>query len=272
MRLFLMRPNRRSIPACAGETLPPPWRLSAIQVYPRVCGGNYSMTISVSWVSGLSPRVRGKRMSSSASAVRLGSIPACAGETRRVAPGLTPFWVYPRVCGGNPPIPAQLAASPGLSPRVRGKPWPNPLLFHNRGSIPACAGETDTAADAPRARGVYPRVCGGNNASQPIGGVTAGLSPRVRGKPCGRLGPAIRPGSIPACAGETFAGSTKGRVNWVYPRVCGGNHRHQRRPHRFSGLSPRVRGKHYSKPTPRAKSRSIPACAGETESPANWPL
>ena len=94
----------RSIPACAGEPAVYRGRKPARQVYPRVCGGTFLATFSVTFVVGLSPRVRGK-----------------PGHYRRrpCAAG-----VYPRVCGGT------LGTVP---PPCKG----------NR-SIPACAGEPRT--------------------------------------------------------------------------------------------------------------------------------
>ena len=52
----------RSIPACTGETSE--WLLHRINrmVYPRVYGGNFSPDTYMSPASGLSPRVRGKRL------------------------------------------------------------------------------------------------------------------------------------------------------------------------------------------------------------------
>ena len=71
---------RRSIPACAGE--PAGYHRSALlkPVYPRVCGGTSFMRRSTSFVSGLSPRVRGNLKRKGRAGRVTGSIPACAGE------------------------------------------------------------------------------------------------------------------------------------------------------------------------------------------------
>ena len=152
-----------SIPACAGETMPPTALPDAARVYPRVCGGNWMRRRSrVGW-RGLSPRVRGK-LSPVASAISAnGSIPACAGETAAAAARSAATRVYPRVCGGNPE-PRKPDPDPfGLSPRVRGKRGGIELgQFDNR-SIPACAGETRFQRKASGLPKVYPRVCGGNS-------------------------------------------------------------------------------------------------------------
>ena len=57
----------------------------------------------------------------------------------------------------------------------------------------------------------------------------AGLSPRVRGKLCRAMMPAIAPRSIPACAGEAAAARAPQPGIEVYPRVCGGSPRRPRR-------------------------------------------
>ena len=74
------------------------------------------------------------------------------------------------------------------------------------GSIPACAGEACRKGWCMRFLPVYPRVCGGSQASARWRMCRRGLSPRVRGKPLifGVLITITR--SIPACAGEALFG------------------------------------------------------------------
>ena len=50
----------------------------------------------------------------------------------------------------------------GLSPRVRGKPYPDEYIQLFLGSIPACTGETSTVTCSFCMMMVYPRVYGGN--------------------------------------------------------------------------------------------------------------
>ncbi len=71
-------------------------------------------------IPGLSPRVRGNRVSLPPVRAIVGSIPACAGE-----PSGRDFLsgedrVYPRVCGGTDAGLEDKASVQGLSPRVRG--------------------------------------------------------------------------------------------------------------------------------------------------------
>ena len=53
--------SKGSIPACAGEAPPGITVKTDTGVYPRVCGGSVSADTIAWYVSGLSPRVRGKR-------------------------------------------------------------------------------------------------------------------------------------------------------------------------------------------------------------------
>ena len=120
-------------------------------VYPRVCGG----TVARGLAQCLSPATCGTR-----------SIPACAGEPRRVSS-------------------ANCRLISGLSPRVRGNPsWPGGWRG-KAGSIPACAGEPRAipAGASWPSWGSIPACAG-----EPIAGTgrvecRRGLSPRVRGNP-----------------------------------------------------------------------------------------
>ena len=90
-----------SIPACAGEPVPPFVLRWYVWVYPRVCGGTVAAAGLVTVMVGLSPRVRGNPGPNGGGNRTVGSIPACAGEPvadrrRSFADG-----VYPRVCGGT---------------------------------------------------------------------------------------------------------------------------------------------------------------------------
>ena len=110
---------------------------------------------------------------------------------------------------------------------------------------------------------VYPRVCGGTAGSRVSGGLTAGLSPRVRGNQIQPAARRLHLRSIPACAGEPPSA-----VGWppppgVYPRVCGGTQRIEFYEGEDSGLSPRVRGNRGCATHSRRRPGSIPACAGE---------
>ena len=100
-----------------------------------------------------------------------------------------------------------------------------------------------------------------------------GLSPRGRGKLRLLRRDGGKAGSIPAWAGETHPARPVPVSGWVYPRVGGGNGIFQSPAMMIGGLSPRGRGKHGGVKTPALDIGSIPAWAGETETPLevkNW--
>ncbi len=214
-------------------------------------------------VGGLSPRVRGSRRTYRKTD-RIGrSIPACAGEPRRSICNRRNTTVYPRVCGGAGHYKPVFSAVVGLSPRVRGS---RALCQRHGGSgrsIPACAGEPDSAAMPLIPHQVYPRVCGGAIWLRIRRYAQQGLSPRVRGSPITTWTflPARR--SIPACAGEPPTATPVPLSTEVYPRVCGGAAPGTLTDDRAVGLSPRVRGSLGRRIGGRGRLGSIPACAGE---------
>ena len=273
-----------SIPACAGE---PPRRSrrtgsstvyprvcggtppgaspagSRRRVYPRVCGGTSACGSQTRTSMGLSPRVRGNHDHPADSLSLLRSIPACAGEPWSSGTSRAASRVYPRVCGGTGSRGAGLGGAPGLSPRVRGNPGCRRAPTMRRGSIPACAGEPRVPSSTDDEARVYPRVCGGTLDRGQEFVRASGLSPRVRGNREDRHRPREGLGSIPACAGEPSRRWWTSSLAQVYPRVCGGTRRRPTLPRLDAGLSPRVRGNHKDARARFARSRSIPACAGE---------
>ena len=81
-RVSSTRTAMGSIPACAGE--PPIARDNAAgaRVYPRLCGGTPAPWQPRLQAPGLSPPVRGNRVSQAEFLRQARSIPACAGEPR----------------------------------------------------------------------------------------------------------------------------------------------------------------------------------------------
>ena len=173
--------------------------------------------------------------------------------------------VYPRVCGGTGRRHTEPAPAAGLSPRVRGNPYPALRVWRQRGSIPACAGEPRTDIATHGNTWVYPRVCGGTPRRHSPPGCRSGLSPRVRGNPSGAIGETDIAGSIPACAGEPYTAAMAIAGDSVYPRVCGGTHTGRPAAPALLGLSPRVRGNPWHGCPTAPLARSIPACAGEPD-------
>ena len=71
------------------------------KVYPRTCGGTIAAILKGNEAQGLSPHMRGNHSRTALVVVRVGSIPAHAGEP--VIDVLVDFTlrVYPRTCGGT---------------------------------------------------------------------------------------------------------------------------------------------------------------------------
>ena len=191
------------IPASAGETSSFVSRILTGWAYPRECGGNQRLASVCRAQWGLSPRVRGKPRAGRGAGPAGGPIPASAGETEIVRLIKQFQRAYPRECGGNPTGWHSATDRWGLSPRVRGKPARDYPECTRGGPIPASAGETSHRAASATIRRAYPRECGGNEHSDPYRFLPQGLSPRVRGKPQGKLTNPLRRGPIPASAGET---------------------------------------------------------------------
>ncbi len=173
--------------------------------------------------------------------------------------------VYPRVCGGTASLSSAGSSYPGLSPRVRGNLYPVHPLSRSQRSIPACAGEPSRIATVWHCFWVYPRVCGGTNASGTAVAVPMGLSPRVRGNHAAVFPLPCRYRSIPACAGEPSAATASTAPPGVYPRVCGGTRDLSESRSPSFGLSPRVRGNRAASLRALPLNGSIPACAGEPD-------
>ena len=165
-------PLEGSIPACAGE---PRCRTfcSSLPVYPRVCGGTSSRNEDDDSTMTVYPRVCGGTVSRPMSrlgrecSMESGSIPACAGEPRR------------------------MVSSSAIGTAV--------------GSIPACAGEPETESiDRPKIVRSIPACAGEPRRSKEGCRLQPGLRsiPACAGEPQSVLVRGSMKGSIPACAGE----------------------------------------------------------------------
>ena len=193
----------RLIPARAGKTpANKPVRIG-IPAHPRACGENGARADRERFQPGL--------------------IPARAGKTRDVCLRLYPDRAHPRACGENLTAPAMMPTSQGSSPRVRGKPRPMGRGPAPGGLIPARAGKTGSASPWARPWWAHPRACGENAAIAGVGGLGAGSSPRVRGKPQRQKRFDGRRGLIPARAGKTRRWTRTTTPGRAHPRACGEN-------------------------------------------------
>ena len=258
---------RRSIPARAGEPEGGKNSTKSRGVYPRTCGGTRPRPARRHAVQGLSPHVRGNRAGHHPCQLRVGSIPARAGEPSRCRATPATWWVYPRTCGGTVAASRPTMSPVGLSPHVRGNRARSGTSTRPCGSIPARAGEPPAQPAALRASQVYPRTCGGTSTPPAAPWSSLGLSPHVRGNLSGRHFHPPRLGSIPARAGEPACTRSRIDGHWVYPRTCGGTAGDVSVGQIDTGLSPHVRGNLVGSDTLSPSSRSIPARAGEPPGP-----
>ena len=130
-------------------------------------------------------------------------IPARAGFTGLLVPGVCAAGDHPRSRGVYSPMTRATMRSRGSSPLARGLPLPHAPLPYSSGIIPARAGftrgersETDRRRDHPRSRGVYTSRRPGRSAGP-------GSSPLARGLLLGGLLLMLAAGIIPARAGFT---------------------------------------------------------------------
>ena len=130
------------IPAGAGETAAMAIRIPRFGAYPRWRGGNTGLSVAIRYHGGLSPLARGKPKCELEYPLRLGPIPAGAGETDFVGWLSTGTRAYPRWRGGNVHQAHHQGCGEGLSPLARGKPTGRQGREAVAGPIPAGAGET----------------------------------------------------------------------------------------------------------------------------------
>ena len=154
----------------------------------------------------------------------------------------------------------------GSSPRVRGKPRNVTIRAAQSRLIPARAGKTADDAMHEGGRTAHPRACGENSASFSLSLVSAGSSPRVRGKPSCTASTRTRSRLIPARAGKTGRHAANSETTAAHPRACGENAVNRHLISFSVGSSPRVRGKRTVLFLQLFSGRLIPARAGKTSS------
>ena len=195
----------------------------ACGAHPRGCGADRIRRLPWVMRTGSSPRVRGRPAGREPEEWLIGLIPAGAGQTRLCSGAWRLTWAHPRGCGETSPFSprrprgrahprgcgadaaakAALQASPGSSPRVRGRPVEHRLRLVRQGLIPAGAGQTPCPRISFDAIGAHPRGCGADTDSSGPRRTVTGSSPRVRGRPDQADADAAVEGLIPAGAGQT---------------------------------------------------------------------
>ena len=189
--------------------------------HPRVCGEKIEVSLTVSYVQGSPPRMRGKATRLASTARSLGITPAYAGKRCRLPPRSEPRWDHPRVCGEKKIRRSRFAAPLGSPPRMRGKADELPPHVGGYGITPAYAGKRAFKARWAASRRDHPRVCGEKGEGMEAKVKLGGSPPRMRGKgrragPCKR-----RRGITPAYAGKSRIRKRVQECTGDHPRVCG---------------------------------------------------
>ena len=237
---------------------------SATAAHPRACGENASSLTGFPARYGSSPRVRGKRGGRRHGPCPSRLIPARAGKTSAHSRLAGASRAHPRACGENMTTQILAPSTRGSSPRVRGKPslWRVRVRF--RRLIPARAGKTLQCTTPVVRTAAHPRACGENRRGGGGVRISAGSSPRVRGKRRHQQVRGHAAGLIPARAGKTVLLRPNRSGSGAHPRACGENSQDFDHTHAQTGSSPRVRGKPARRRSRDHPRRLIPARAGKT--------
>ena len=200
--------------------------------------------ITCRFASGSSPPVRGAQYDGDNLSLRLGLIPARAGNTACYlwASGWT--GAHPRSRGEHMGFPSVPSLDMGSSPPVRGALSRVHGNDPAAGLIPACAGSTPMSRLVSAPCWAHPRLCGEHvyGFAQDI--TFKGSSPPVRGAPNER---------------RFFIKQLR-----AHPRLCGEHNPAVGAGIKIMGSSPPVRGALISLSSISTSPGLIPACAGST--------
>ncbi len=258
-------PLHRFIPAGAGNTSTLSITTDREPVYPRWRGEHPNGSALSYPQIGLSPLARGTQSDAIDALIDARFIPAGAGNTEGAEEYRIQNAVYPRWRGEHYFCNAQRYSRIGLSPLARGTLAKQTSGYAWCRFIPAGAGNTKFILINTAFVSVYPRWRGEHFTT--IGGhATAhGLSPLARGTQIWGAPLMKSKRFIPAGAGNTAADSRAGHHRPVYPRWRG---EHQLSDVSLAwrhGLSPLARGTPVHIRFLVARSRFIPAGAGNTD-------
>ena len=131
--------------------------------------------------------------------------------------------------------------------------------------IPAYAGSTPAGRRPRQDRPDHPRIRGEHRSVSARSCATVGSSPHTRGARPSKSATSSRSWIIPAYAGSTTSGATKGRKQRDHPRIRGEHAFMPSRRGSLFGSSPHTRGALHLQDRHDEGSGIIPAYAGSTE-------
>ena len=211
------------IPAHAGKTLRPWWRLGSLGAHPRSRGENDQRRPSHTRTAGSSPLTRGKRLRRRLQQERDGLIPAHAGKTRSTCVVSRGRAAHPRSRGENFEVASNRVSCLGSSPLTRGKPHRLGFRHPRARLIPAHAGKTTSGDHPTREPRAHPRSRGENRFRIERRHEARGSSPLTRGKLEYQDDLKVSLGLIPAHAGKTVSSGPLEPRPGAHPRSRGEN-------------------------------------------------
>ena len=152
----------------------------------------------------------------------------------------------------------------GPSPHARGTRETDLNAKIAMRTIPACTGNTGRAAESHPGAADHPRMHGEHGGKRTKTRGVRGPSPHARGTPRARSGQGAVRRTIPACTGNTSAPPCSARKTPDHPRMHGEHPFVRRTCQRSPGPSPHARGTRSPRPPSPARTRTIPACTGNT--------
>ena len=213
---------------------------------------------------GSSPLARGTLYGNVAAPTSRRFIPARAGNTPSASPWKRPGPVHPRSRGEHAHAHYERDHDSGSSPLARGTLPDGWYRCRVDRFIPARAGNTISRRRKINSAPVHPRSRGEHVRSSRWMDRPTGSSPLARGTRARHHGSRRRYRFIPARAGNTSPPANGGTAQPVHPRSRG-EHGDRRHPILGeNGSSPLARGTRPPGPRPDARSRFIPARAGNT--------
>ena len=209
------------IPALAGNTRQSLQYATDCGDHPRACGEHFTFNATIQPLPGSSPRLRGTQDGRVESWIRIGIIPALAGNTVTVAIGGLFRGDHPRACGEHSMRLLLSLHFTGSSPRLRGTRVAHGANLAQHGIIPALAGNTGIGSARTSSTRDHPRACGEHCCICDNFGQNMGSSPRLRGTRPYLYDASTAHGIIPALAGNTIVVGSGPRGCWDHPRACG---------------------------------------------------
>ncbi len=192
-----------TIPACAGSTWGSRRSARCCRDHPRMRGEHAAPNVAFLEDLGPSPHARGAQAWTWPTTATSGTIPACAGSTRRGRCRTPRPRDHPRMRGEHTTPTPPPAPDPGPSPHARGAQCVLAVAFAGAGTIPACAGSTGSPGFMFSGVWDHPRMRGEHYTQALAAADRQGPSPHARGAPFRPGSRGCAPGTIPACAGST---------------------------------------------------------------------